>query len=371
MSGWYYCNLLSIEYTYPVSSTDKAAVYYVKQKTLNDLELWCWDEQNSQDKKCLDWRYIPAGFKLLPSGDGFSFIDAGRLRIKEFIKRSPRSVEFNAPVYSISEINWLNSKVCYFSAKQKKHYAIFYADAKTGELACVYQDYDVECLSPKIIADQIFFIKRNIATRSCAIVIGKTPILDLKPDLEFDLPATGNLKLIDTQVILDCNYQQIIYLKMLKSNLGFYIEHMPYINDQAEFIDFICYKIELNPGKNIWTSTKLFNFHVPKKYLFGDQRLYESIMPFLPSAKKTRLYFVDIKQNQSNQYYSSINSCDLTTSKINNILDSSPGLLFFAPLKIKNAIFYGLICEQKPVVELNIQKHVFLNKNSSKKHLHI
>jgi hypothetical protein len=341
IGSWHYGNSQATQYAYPVQSASSDDVYYIKQKTLNELELWSLNRQGGQNKKCLDWRFIPAGFKLLPDGKGFSFIDAGRLRIKEFIKRSPRSVEFNTPLYSISEINWLNSKFCYFSAKQKNHYAIFYADTKTGELACIYQDHDSECLSPKIIGDQIFFIKRNIITRSCSIIIGKTPELNLKPGLDYSFLETD--KNINPQVILDCNYQQAIYLNMLNSSLGFYIEHMPYINDKAEIIDFICYKIEFNPDQNKWASTKLFNFNVPKKYLFGDERLYESIMPFLPRAKKSRLYFSDIKQNSAGQYHSSIFEFDLINLKNVEILKSPSDLIFFAPLAVGKDLVYGQI----------------------------
>ena len=333
-------------YIYPVA-TGENIVFYTYQKSLTDLELWrlFLPDNNSLQaehlEKCLYWRFVPAGFALLPDNKCFSFIDSGRLWIKAFAKRSPRAISFDQPVFNISEVCWLEDKICYFSAKQDRSYAIFIGDIQKQTLKILHDPKDKDCLSPRIIDNQLFCIERQAHDRSCLII---------KLDLN-DAHKINNNQ-INQRVIMDCGYQQIIYLKMCTPKLGFYIEHMPYINDHAQAITLICHKIELVDSK--WINTKIFRFLVPKCYLFGEQRLYESILPFLPRAKKTRLYFSDIKQNEAGQYHSSIFEFDLISLKRIGILKSEQNMIFFAPLKANHTLFYGKIWEGSVEQDLSI-----------------
>jgi hypothetical protein len=316
----------AIQYLYPVEICNNQ-VYYIQQKGLADLELWRYFIDTGQQEKCLDWRYVPAGFKILPNKKNFSFIDSGRLRIKDFAKRSSHAIEFDTPVHGLYELNWIDSQVCYFSAKQKDHYAIFYGDIKTKKLTSVYCDLGSECLSPSLVENQLFFIERNNLDRSSKIV---------KLNLEHA-----------PELVLDCNYGQLIYLKMLNPELGFYIEHMPYLNDKSELIGLVCHKIEFCADLKKWVGTKLFKFSILKKYLFGSERLYESIIPFLPRAKKTCLYFSDMQKKTDGQYCTSIFGYDLINLKIIDILQSDSKNLFFAPLGYQEGFFYGQISESQ------------------------
>lgn len=319
-----------MEYIYPVIGVDDASLFLIYQKSLADLELWRYFLSDEHKEKSLYWRFIPGGLKILPGGDGFSFIDSGRLRVKKFIKRSPRSIDFDQPIFGVSEINWLNNEICYFSAKQKDRHVIFYGQISDGAIWQVHQSEEAECLSPKIINQQLFYIERTNGDRSTKIMrICQPPMLkDSKSDLQAEL-------------ILDCSYQQVIYLQMLSDKLGFYVEHMPYINDKVDFVTFVVYKIELSDPCGCWASRQLFKFQVPKKFLFGDDRLYESILPFLPRPEKTVLYFADIKQIDGGQYKSSLFGYDLILDKNNCLLSLVSREALFAPLKWGNKLFYG------------------------------
>lgn len=317
-------SLQSIEYIYPIC-TDSSSIFYIHQKSLNDAELWRYVIASKEQIKCLDWRFMPAGVKLLPDHQSFSFIDTGRLRIKNFLKRSPHTIDFDRPVYGVSEVNWVDNNLCYFSAKQKKHYDIFWGNVATGTITSLYQKEDVECLGPRILDEQLFCIERCNHDRSCRIIL-------------------KNLASSKIETIVDCGYQQVVYLQMLSPLLGFYIEHMPYINDESELITFICHKIESLGENQDWKETKVFKFNVLKKYLIGNDRLYESLIPFLPRAKKTILYLTDIKQNQEGKYYSLIKSYDLISTKFESILESNTDIVFFAPLLTNNnQLVYGKI----------------------------
>ena len=325
----------STEYVYPVSQIDDESYFYVCQKSLTDLELWRHYIKGDRREKCLYWRFIPAGLKVLCDKSGFSFVDSGRLRIKKFKKRSPRSIDFDTPVYGVGEVSWLSNDTCYFSAKQKDNFAIFYGDIKSGNVYCAQQVNGAECLCPNIIDGQLFYVERNATDRASGIVVLPAP--------QFGQSQIKDLR----KLILDCDYKQVIYLKMISSKLGFYLEHMPYINDKQKTITFICYKIEQQENSENWISQKIFKFQVLKKYLFGDDRLYESLVPFFPTAKKTTIYFADIKQNQSGEYNSSPFTYDLISNKITPLAHTLPNGRFFAPLKIKDRVICGKILEEK------------------------
>lgn len=335
-----YFKLPALAYVYPVA-TDENSIFYIYQKSLADLELWraIWSDnslaKSASFEKCLYWRFIPAGLTLLPEHQGFSFIDSGRLWVKNFIKRSPCAISFDQPVFNISEVCWLDQQTCYFSAKQNQKFMIFMGNAKQQQLKILYDSSDSECLSPRIIAKQLFCIERHKQDRNCMIIR-----LDL--DSNYYLLKQS----LSKRVLIDCGYQQVIYLQMCSNTLGFYVEHMPYISDESQVVTLVCHKIALVDSD--WISTKLFKFVVPKSYLFGEQRLYESILPFLPRVKKTCLYFSDIKQNQSGEYYSSLFEFDLISLKKFAILKSEPGAIYFAPLIGGQDLFYGKVLPNSP-----------------------
>lgn len=325
----------SAEYIYPVAKIDNESYFYVHQKSLTDLELWRHNIKRDRREKCLYWRFVPAGLKVLCDKSGFSFVDSGRLRIKKFKKRSPRSVDFDTLVYGVGEVNWFNNDICYFSAKQKDNFAIFYGDIKQSKIYCAQQVNGAECLCPNIVDGQLFYVERNATDRASGIVALPAPQFGQSHSKDF------------RKLILDCDYKQVIYLKMISSKLGFYLEHMPYINDKQKTITFICYKIEQQINSENWISQKIFKFQVLKKYLFGEERLYESLAPFFPSAKKTTIYFTDIKQNQSGEYNPSPFTYDLMSRKLTPLESRLPNGNFFAPLEVDGQIFCGQIFNSK------------------------
>ena len=82
-------SLYAEQFIYPVAAIDNEGkeILVVYQKSLDDIELWIWDSATKCAMKGLLSAYVPAGIKMLPSGAGFSFVDEGRLRVKNFYKR--------------------------------------------------------------------------------------------------------------------------------------------------------------------------------------------------------------------------------------------------------------------------------------------
>ena len=317
-------------FCYPVASVNQDSFLLIYQKSLGDLELWRYFPATKELNKCLDWRFVPLGLKVLPDQSGFSFVDAGRLRIKRFIMRSPKTIDFDLPVYGVSELNWLDLQTCYFSAKQhgdSDYFAIFKGDVTKTHLVCWYQWPESDCLCPVVLDQQLFYVARDGHDRATQI-----RVLDLTQ------------RRLSPELILNCNFQQIINLQMLNSTSGFYVEHMPYLREEIGLVSFICHVF--SKTKN-WQEIGQFKFQIPRHYLLGEERAQESIGIFLPRVQKTLLYFADFKQNQFGITTTSINSYDLITGKIQQILEASPGETIFAPLIYQDRLYYGKILKQE------------------------
>lgn len=129
MSMFYNLPILPQEFLYPVAATTKngkTKIYVLHQKSINNVELLVWDPQTKVCSQGLLSTYTPASLKILPNGDGFSFIDDGRIRIKKFDKRSPKAIDIYEPLYDISQLNWIDEHNFYVSAKKNNKFCIFH-----------------------------------------------------------------------------------------------------------------------------------------------------------------------------------------------------------------------------------------------------
>ena len=320
--------VIAFNYCYPIVAVDNQGFLATYQKNLGDLELWRIFPENGKCEKCLDWRFAPSGLKVLPDQSGFSFIDTGQLRIKKFIMRSPKIVEFGLPLHGIGDLNWIDQDNCFFSAKQHQHFAIYKGSITNSQkLTSCKESAVFDYLMPNLVDQSLFYIERQISNRSCRIE-------------RFNIIRPNQ----SVELILDCNYQQVIHLQMFDSNSGFYIEHMPYLKDQVQMIGFIGH-LFCN-SENQWREAGQFKFQIPKQFLLGEARAQESIGIFWPVVKKTALYFINFKQNQGGEYIGSLNCYDLATGKIIPILESDSKVWPCGLLIWQNRLYYGKILEE-------------------------
>ena len=369
--------LFSHEFLYPVAYTKQdghTGVYVLYQKSITHLELWLWNPETKIATKGLLSTYTPAGLRILPLNDGFSFIDEGRIRIKKLIKRSPRTIDIYESIYDINEIEWINEDNFYFSAKKNDTFCIFQMDIN-GVLECLIGDAKYDCMYPQVVDDHLFYIERHIEdellkrkhlsykvfrTRYTHPHCSETHITqrynaskEITKDLldkdalldAHDLPC-DNSSNIKKECIVDFKEKPISFLKMISEDEGFFIAHPSQVERQDKVLQFDCYHIKKN-NNDAWDCKTIFSFSLPAHLLFDvlDARLYESILPLLPRYHEGSIYFVDYQSTRTGGC--NIFRYDLALGIIEQKSFSRYEQLSFSPIFIDKKMFYGGIINEQ------------------------
>ncbi len=322
--GWLlFCSvhINTTEFLYPVAVRDNGLFYLIYQKTPHHIELWEWNIETQHAEQLLFSRFTPAGFRLLPTQDGFSFIDNGILKVKKFFKRSPRIIEFDAPIYQVELVHWLDDAICYASGKYQNNFGIFQIDYE-GEVTPLCMKESVDCMYPQKIDDLLFYIERNERLQCCIMQTNY-------------MPAEGND--FNERLAWHYDHQQefikiasfetpIVFLAMVSDTEGFVVGHPPLVNRTDPLIPFDYY--HLRKGALGWKVNKLFSFSIPSHLLFigSAARLYESLLPLLPRHYDQKIVFA----NMTELPHFSLFIYDRTTRAVNQVA-SSQGL--FPPIQ--------------------------------------
>lgn len=323
------------EFLYPIAYDQlNNAVYVIHQKSLFSIELFSYEPIKKTYTNLLPKVYNPGGIKLLPNNKGFSFIDQGRLRIKYFDQEQPVSINFFEPIYDISLIEWIDENNCYFSAKRDNRSAIFELNIVSQNIVYIKLNKDTDCVYPQKIDSDLFYIERetseNYRTTKYGYKIKKTVYSKDLSDC--------------CETVLDKKSNPIAFLKMISKNEGFFIEHPNIVDKQEKFIIltfFYLYKNELE-----WKSKELFSFKLPIKFIFGanNERLYESILPFLPRYINNKVLYCSSSDENSNV---NIYSYDmLTEQSMQKTSCPNEQELFFSPVICADRVFYGYLLKQ-------------------------
>src|SRR5579871_4380579 len=115
----------AIEYMYPVACLNDETILYIHQLNPTCIQLYSWNPVTDIHEPLLWSLYNPANVQLLPNNTGFSFIDNGRLRIKLFEKRSPKTIDFDDPIFNINGLQWIDEHSCCCSAQYGSYFSIF------------------------------------------------------------------------------------------------------------------------------------------------------------------------------------------------------------------------------------------------------
>ena len=319
------------EFLYPVGvmSHKRGKLYVLYQKSLNHVELWLWDSQTKHATKGLLSTFTPAGLKVLPDRSGFSFVDNGRLRVKQFNKRSPQTVAIYEPVYDVSTIEWITSKRFYFSACKQGRYTIFESSIDAEEVRTLIHDEDHDCLYPQKQGNQLFYIER-CPTGSHYLMVA--PYLTDHSVVDPDSVRT---------MLVDFDERSIAFLHMVSNTRGFCVEHPSAVSPNAKTIECQCHQLQKQHSGE-WTSSELFSFSLPLELLVGngESRLYESMLAFLPRYHKGYINFARCKED--NIYSLDIYSYNHSTRSIGaRAIASHQTESFFSPIKCNDRIFYG------------------------------
>ena len=306
------------EYVYPIASLHNGEIIlYIHQESPTNLKLFTWDTASNHKEQMLWSLFNPAGLLLLPDNSGFSFIDNGRLRIQHFQKRSPKTIDFDEPLFNINGLVWINEHMCYCSAQQSNNFALFQL-SDDGLMQCLLAEDGKDCMYPQKINDCLFYIERSII---------------------HDFPKTMHYKIMNyNEIIFDFDGIPIIFLTMISSKEGFVIEHPQTIDTNDQAILFTYYHIIKQD--NTWHKNYLFHFHIPTNLLLkSEQQLYESLLPLLPRLIKDKIYFVDCSYN--NDFFLEPYFYDLLTKTMKKIILPKKQGHYFVPLLCGERFYCG------------------------------
>jgi hypothetical protein len=224
--------------------------------------------------------FSPAGVRMLPDNTGFSFIDNGRIRIKEFIKRSARSVDIQESVSNIGLITW-GGDYGYFHAKEYQSYRIFSITPAGDTTLCVTRA-KTDCMYPVSVEGVLFYIERTLHEASPTSSEYQYRIIEQKLDHQSD-----------QVVCADFQNRPIIFLTMVTAHEGFVVEHPAHLDADEDIMTFSYHQI-IRDYTNRWHKNLLFSFTLPGLLLLNtsESRVYESIIPLLPRVIGNMIYYV-------------------------------------------------------------------------------
>lgn len=345
-------------YLYPIDQIDPSNVLVMYQKNSDDLELYIWNNQTTMAIKELSSMYAPVHVKLLPSKSGYSFLDRGRIKIKKFNKRAPKSLDIYEAICDIRSLQWITDTQCFFSAKYKENYKIFMYDTEFqgGTLYSLSPLFDgCDYTFPQKIDDFLFCI---IACETGKTLSESYDIvkLEFKPIRFSESFDKAQKKQVFSTNLYKRKDHPLCFLTMISATCGFVIELLHKDFNQQEF-NLICNKLDLNKTPQEFLQP-LFEFSLPQNMLIGYEpsRLHESIYPLLPRYYNDTVYFTSYNSDtKSCQMYRHELSALFNTKKLigsNTLLGQNQHC--FAPLiGSNNQIYFGYALNNALNVDIN------------------
>lgn len=337
------------EFIYPVAQIDDKNVFVVHQKSVDDLSIFSWNIESKIATKELSSMFVPSHIKILPSNTGFSFIDRGRIRIKMFQKRAPKTIEISEPIDSIAAMHWISDNQFYMVGKYRQRYKAFLCELLDHSYQIYYlTNFDsIDYIYPSKVEDSLFCLSKNnkqdyFLTEQ---LWNPTKYATHRPDQPQDIILSSK--------------EPLCFLHMKNKQEGYFLRCNP---NSQELLSFTCCSIIKK--NSTWTETKLFTFNLPMKYLMGDsdQRVYESIYPFLPNyAHEHYIYFVDYNEtlkSSSIYSYDTLTNLAVEVNELNSIFSKTTRSLVtsskgsFAPIVLKNLLCHGLILSSQKNIRL-------------------
>jgi hypothetical protein len=309
------------EYLYPVANLRGDFFLMMYQKSLTDLEVWIYDASSSVGCKELSAFYFPSCVKLLLDKSGFSFIDRGKIRIKYFEKRAVHTVSIPNTIFRVSFMQWIDKNSFYMTAQESefnKTYLCFMQDHEISTI-CLQEDISAHFLYPSIFNHELFCVQRSVNAKYKIV----------KKDDYLNKSSLWQSLYESEQPICSLHVNQ-------DKKIAFFVALLEEKENSA-LLRFACFSLKI--GHEL--AAKLFEFYLPKALITGlqEERMFESLTPFLPCILNNFIYFVHADP------ICSLYSYDLeikTTQKMAFNYNSDHLLHCFAPCLGSNVLTCGL-----------------------------
>ena len=275
----------SEQFVYPLFEVEPDSIMLTYQKSLDDVELWLCRKDSGVATKELSSMFTPSQVQMLPDGSGFSFIDRGRIRIKPFARRAPRVVDILDPISMVLSMKWIDEESFVFVGKCFNRYGVFLCNLRKNgvvETMVLALSDKEHYLYPSIVNGQLFCVAQGDLDVYHIVQIPWEP----KSFEEFE-PKEFEPLLLATFSDPTC------FLSMKSDSEGFFAQYSHGVHD--EYLIFRYFSISIVKGG--CEIQELFDFRLPLPFLIGssEQRIYDSIYPFLPRFNKfdETIVFVD------------------------------------------------------------------------------
>lgn len=331
------------EYLYPVAAVSGLTMV-MHQDQHGKLNLLSWDQKTGVQNVLLPSYYCPAGVRILPCNNGFSFVDNERIRVKLFTQRSPASYDYAYPLHSLAAPVWSADGMGYYTACYRGHYGIFTISIDDKEGDCILTDAARDYLYPQCLDGTLYCIERNLTCSPAHYAIKSMPIVhknsshdvyDIERLIfeEDEAPGVRSSTMLTT--VLDFGQMPVMHLVMVDQTFGWVIG-LPSDLD-GSLLTFACYCLHQLPSG--WHSAYAFSFSLPRELIFGDSatgRLYESLDPLLPRYMRDHLYYCSADASGFTgiyRYNKQSHVCERVTPPCE--------LHLFCPLDLGKIIVYG------------------------------
>jgi len=316
------------EFIYPVTSCGNT-ILIAYQKSLHQMQLWGHNYETGITEEVLGAYYMPLSVQLLPDKSGFSFIDRGRIRIKRFNQRSPKSIDLYKPLSNMTLLHWIDSRCCFLSARYKNRYQIFKMTIDGYVTSLVDQKY-CDCLYPQKINNTLFYIERS---KMCPLkCTARHHHYEYRiKQTEYEKPSANK------KLIINFGSCAISFLTMCSESIGYVLEYPLDIPHQDKVIHLTCYRLEQGEGGG-WSKHRILSFSIPLALIQGQESLAESLLPLLPKYYNDHIDFVHYHDDALNIFRLHFND---KNGSIEQLTFGNNEQYFFAPYCLKTMMVYG------------------------------
>lgn len=319
-------NGLAGSYIYPVAQfNNQTKIMLAYQKSLLDIQLWVYCTKTDTCMQVLSSSFsIPTHIRILPSQHAFSFIDQGYIKIKEFTKRSARTIPIYNSIDFFCQMEWIDDENFYFLARQGDYFQIFKSDLN----GIVQQITNGPCdaLYPCKLGSNIWYAQRNTEKQTTIYLQS----------------CKSNQK--EKIISMPSEKEQVCYIKMKNDQLGTIVSIQKNISTKNGILVYPCNYYHLHAHDNNWHLKKLFTFYVKADYLEGPIRLHESIEQFIPREDASFIYFCDWSSDDYEFY--DFSTYNIATQSISHYHIHRPECQIFIPHTACNVVQFGLILPQ-------------------------